>query len=446
MTISISLLFNLLTSFLPYGLFFVTLHWNFKKQSGPRFLATMLCTIMAATLSCLIFIALIWRCSGSFDYEKINVVVMVIGVAVCFFAKIFVKTTWKIHLYITMLVLNIGAMVNGSLIILELYLPPGSGAPDSLGVFEDAVICLASVAGGLLLQKNMERRALLQSKMNVWLYMTIPLIVTLLVMVQVVNMILAMETELTAAKGVRITLIYVCLYGAFFVVQLISVRLIGRAMEAEAYRQRAEASEKLLELQKKRYRTMLEQNEKNRKMRHDMRHLQITLRGLLRDNQRQRALDLLDQLGETFPDLQVDIGCGNDTVSSIVSQYAARAKGEGVKFETSLNLGNIDGMDLDLAIIFGNALENAFEAVTGAAQKVVRASAMVIGEFVNIRVDNTFDGQLQQKDSRYLSRKRNFEEAGIGLDSIRTIVEARKGILKIDAKENWFILFLMVKK
>ena len=57
---------------------------------------------------------------------------------------------------------------------------------------------------------------------------------------------------------------------------------------------------------------------------------------------------------------------------------------------------------------------------------------------------NSYTGRLLIKDDVYYSSKRDFKEAGIGISSIRHIVEKNKGMMKIKTDPEEFCLSILM--
>ena len=96
--------------------------------------------------------------------------------------------------------------------------------------------------------------------------------------------------------------------------------------------------------------------------------------------------------------------------------------------------------DVEWCTVLGNLLENALESCEGATQErpTLRIATKWTGRLFFLKVENSYDGSFEQKSGRFLSRKRGYTEYGLGLESVRKIVEHYGGTMSIYPKEAVF--------
>ena len=83
----------------------------------------------------------------------------------------------------------------------------------------------------------------------------------------------------------------------------------------------------------------------------------------------------------------------------------------------------------------------ACEKIDGAHKKIVLNVKTGKG-ILAIEIKNTCEGKNNSSD--FLSTKKDANNHGYGLKSIREIVERYHGNMEITQKENWFTLFLYI--
>ena len=98
----------------------------------------------------------------------------------------------------------------------------------------------------------------------------------------------------------------------------------------------------------------------------------------------------------------------------------------------------------DLYSFFGNALDNAIEAVERLDDPERRSIGLVVrrtGDMVSVHVENYFDGQVSF-DGEGLPQTRKADEAnhGFGVRSMRMIAEGLGGSLNCNASGDVFSL------
>ena len=95
-------------------------------------------------------------------------------------------------------------------------------------------------------------------------------------------------------------------------------------------------------------------------------------------------------------------------------------------------------LNSDLAIIFGNLLENAIEACLkiDKEKRFIRISSDISYDMLIITMDNSYDGNLLSVDGRFRSTKR--EGFGIGLSSVQSVAEKYGGNARFEDKDGHF--------
>lgn len=131
--------------------------------------------------------------------------------------------------------------------------------------------------------------------------------------------------------------------------------------------------------------------------------------------------------------------CINRALNTILCHYMAIARDKGIKISVSVDLANeLPISDIDLCIVFGNLVENAIEACERqqSGEKYIKIRGKTQGRQIFLLVRNSFEGVLQREGEILYSSKRKGE--GIGISSVRNIVERNGGSLQIGAEEHEF--------
>jgi sensor histidine kinase regulating citrate/malate metabolism len=101
----------------------------------------------------------------------------------------------------------------------------------------------------------------------------------------------------------------------------------------------------------------------------------------------------------------------------------------------------------DISALFGNALDNAIEAVSDLAdpeQRLIHLSVSAQRAFLLIRVENYYEGALRFQDGLPLSTKGDEDFHGYGVKSIRYIAQQYGGSMSITSQHNWFDLKVLI--
>lgn len=198
-------------------------------------------------------------------------------------------------------------------------------------------------------------------------------------------------------------------------------------------------------------RQLSQQNERNRRLAHDFRQHLRAITGLAGQidsgpdgNTRRELLSYLEQIGQTVSvpaSTLISAFSRNPALDALLQFYFTLCAGHSIRaeFRTDamelLCLGNVE-----LCTVMGNLLENAVEACDKqiSGQKYIAIRTETTGRLLFLSVENSYDGKLRQKGERFLSRKTNSERFGIGLESVREIVDRHGGMMQIDFSGNIF--------
>jgi len=140
------------------------------------------------------------------------------------------------------------------------------------------------------------------------------------------------------------------------------------------------------------------------------------------------------------------IHSGNNIVDALVGYWLMTAEVRKVRMQYAVRLDTVNIIDIDLAVLLGNALENAVDAASKAAEedRWVKLHLAPAGDKLLLALDNGFAGQVLQVKDTYYSSKRQFKEPGLGITSMRHIVEKYKGSLHIDVRAKQFSLSILL--
>ena len=192
--------------------------------------------------------------------------------------------------------------------------------------------------------------------------------------------------------------------------------------------------------------------EQNRRLIHDFRQHLRTIQSLaqaISENSNTHADDLLsyvnDLASNTFSRSSdvLTTFCTNPALNALLQYYASVTKQLGIETDFRLLPLKVKLSDTELCTILGNLLENAIEAcrhLPADATKSIRLHSLETEHMLFIRIENTYDGVLKTDEHslHYFSRKNTYSRYGIGMESVREIIERHDGTLDIYPKEKIF--------
>lgn len=185
-------------------------------------------------------------------------------------------------------------------------------------------------------------------------------------------------------------------------------------------------------------------------MRHDMKNQLISIHSYVQDANYNIAIDYLSNIIENINNTKKFIFTKNDMFNAIVNNKFSEANFKGIKTSYIINY-DLDRCieDTDINILFGNLLDNAIEACEKAEiNKEITMEIDKKRDYIFIEVKNTIDKSVLKENPNLLTTKHNKSSHGMGVRSIKRIVEKYGGIINYYEKGNIFScdILLLEKK
>lgn len=202
--------------------------------------------------------------------------------------------------------------------------------------------------------------------------------------------------------------------------------------------ERLEEAGRLASLRENYYQGLRREENQVRTLRHDLRNHLTALRGLMEAEERDKALQYIDQLADS-PALRGGKRlCGNDAANAVLSAKAEVMEREGITADFAVSIPkNLPVADTDLASLLGNALDNAIEGVQNAAEKKIILRCRVEKGLFMLRLENPVGGEVQVDLS---TTKADSAAHGFGIPGMREIAERYGGTLHAGVKGGSFEL------
>ncbi len=192
------------------------------------------------------------------------------------------------------------------------------------------------------------------------------------------------------------------------------------------------------------YAGMQSRFEAARKIRHDLKHILTAVRHYIDTNDKSRLADFCDTVEETQLENTNIPYTGCPAADGVLYHYIKRAEEENVRFQYQGNLGHSGIADMDLCVMIGNALENAFDACLHVeSTRLVTLTAEKDGSVLSIMVQNSFDGKMEVSGEKIFSRKRE-NRVGVGLQTIDSVCEKYSGTMKTEWNDHTFTVLMML--
>ena len=204
-------------------------------------------------------------------------------------------------------------------------------------------------------------------------------------------------------------------------------------------------TERLLAERERQYRLSRENieaiNIKCHDIRHQIRHLAdggaAVDRSVLSDIARE--INVYDSVVET----------GNEALDTILTEKSLACSGEGIVLTVMADGSALDFMTpADVYALFGNALDNAIEAIRGVddeERRTITLSVRRLKRMVAVSVENYYSGVTRFSDDGLpITSKRDRSNHGFGVRSMRAIAERYGGSLHAGVQDGVFYLNVLL--
>lgn len=183
-----------------------------------------------------------------------------------------------------------------------------------------------------------------------------------------------------------------------------------------------------------------------RQAKHDIRHHISILRSYLQSEEYDKLEDYLNSYQKSLPDDGSIVLCENHAANVLFLYIAEQCKAAGIDFSVQTHVPeNLGIPDNDLSVLLGNLLENALDAclMQKHGERKIVVHAKTDGASIFFTIDNSFESVLRQdKRGNYLSTKEH--GSGLGLVSVKSIVERYDGSLLINHDDGMFRVSVML--
>ena len=171
--------------------------------------------------------------------------------------------------------------------------------------------------------------------------------------------------------------------------------------------------------------------------RHDLRHHDAVLLDFLRDGHIEEAIAYIEEHSASIDKTKIQMYSPNIIFNALLWTYARRCMENNIAFSADTPIPNeIDIPMLSISIIFGNLLENAFEAARKAEKPFIRISAEFDGGKLKAKVHNSMAGSIIWERGIPSSTKKN---GGTGIRSAIATLDKHGGMLRMKQEGAVFL-------
>lgn len=221
--------------------------------------------------------------------------------------------------------------------------------------------------------------------------------------------------------------------------------VIGKIVQDDKLKLEYELINERINLSHKNYENMIQAQEKLRYVYHDLKNHMICMKSY---DTKEEIISYINNLEFQINDFENLRNTGNKTLDIILNDKIHLCKKYNIEFKDSINISKLNFIkENDICAIFANALDNAIEAcinINDEIEKRIEVKATYINGFAVIKFINTKINDIKFTGDRIKISKEDNKIHGIGLASIKYIVNKYDGEVVVNYSENEFILKIMI--
>lgn len=234
---------------------------------------------------------------------------------------------------------------------------------------------------------------------------------------------------------------------SFYLADL-TCNVVGLLYQAGLYfssgiRREKEETERLLREGEEQYRISLQNAELINVKSHDLRYILRQYRG-------QEPTDpaALEQIEKAVDVYDSAVHTQNPTLDVLLSEKSRQCMSGGIGFTCLADASALNGIQpTDLYVLFGNAVDNAMDAVSrleNPEQKQISLTISRMGDLTTVLLQNYTKDKLVFVDGLPLTTKEDKVNHGFGVRSIRLLVEKYGGALRFRQEEDIVTLTILL--
>jgi len=209
---------------------------------------------------------------------------------------------------------------------------------------------------------------------------------------------------------------------------------------------RKQQSERVLSEQKYSLEAQLENQQRIRKMKHDMKGHTVTLAGLLASGKMKEAQEYLKGMETEISTLPGQF-CANPYLNAVLNQYSGKLEEMGAEYSMNIQVGEGEMPYMELCQILSNGLENACDALKGLAaeKREVSVQMKYNRNYLLIRIRNRCRDGLYVEKGTVPPTDKEGHGHGFGLATVQEAAQKLNGEMFCYTDSGNFVLDVMVR-
>ncbi|WP_243190801.1 sensor histidine kinase [Clostridium botulinum] len=181
-------------------------------------------------------------------------------------------------------------------------------------------------------------------------------------------------------------------------------------------------------------------------IKHDLKNHLLTVYSLLQKEKSEEALKHISDIIEVYNSQEEYVRSGNTAIDSVLNFKLQEARQKNISVYLNLNIPeSIEIPSFDMSIILGNLMDNAIYAVDKLeCNRYINFKMKYTKGRLIVRIDNPFNGEMLIDGNKMLTTKGDRNNHGIGIESIKVILQKYDGSMEIQHDDNVFSVTLLL--
>ena len=181
-------------------------------------------------------------------------------------------------------------------------------------------------------------------------------------------------------------------------------------------------------------------------IRHDLKNHMFAIQALIEGNETEKALEHISLIMNSIGAKKDYAVSGNSIIDSTINFKLQGAEHNGIKTTVDLNIPeDLKISSFDLTVILGNLLDNAIEATLKVKEgRFIDVKMKYDKGRLLIRIDNSYRGEIKEEKGRLLTTKENKNNHGIGITSVKKVIQKYDGQILLDYSGQVFSVSILL--
>lgn len=184
-----------------------------------------------------------------------------------------------------------------------------------------------------------------------------------------------------------------------------------------------------------------------KEVRHDIKNHLLTILQYAEDKRIEDIKNYVNVLTNNhLPNILNYINTSNAAFDAVVNSKIAVCNQKKIFMEINMMKNtHIKIPQTEIAVLFGNLLDNAAEAAQNTTEKRISLDIKENGNYLIISVSNSINSSVLQRNENLETSKPNKELHGIGIKSIKNIVDRHNGMIQFYEEKGEFCCHIMME-